>query len=104
MRQPLAPAIAHKFTILGELCNRAAQKHREHANGIAAPLASLEPGAASDWRVDGGLRLGPGRDGKVFVLFGRRPDIIGWGAAIDGLLDRDLLPMVRHFQTQEPDR
>ena len=85
-------------------CQQAAQKHREHANGIAAPLASLEPGAASDWRVDGGLRLGPGRDGKVFVLFGRRPDIIGWGAAIDGLLDRDLLPMVRHFQTQEPDR
>ena len=85
-------------------CQQVAQKHREHANGIAAPSASLDPGTASGWRVDGGLRLGPGRDGTVFVLPGRRPDIIGWGAAIDGLLDRDLPSIVRYFQRQEPDR
>ena len=85
-------------------CQQAAQEHREHRNGIAAPSAALNPGAASGWRVDGGLRPGPGRDGKVFVLFGRRPDIIGWAATIDGRPDRGLLPKVRHFQTQEPGR
>ena len=85
-------------------CQQAAQEHRKHMNGIAAPSAALNSGAASGWRVDGGLRPGPGRDGKVFVLFGRRPDIIGWAAAIDGRPDRDLLPKVHNFQTQEPDR
>lgn len=73
-------------------------------NGITAPSAALNPGAASGWRVDGGLRSGPNRDGKVFVLFGRRPDIIGWAATIDGRPDRDLLPKVRHFRTQKLDR
>lgn len=40
-------------------CRQAAQEHRKHMNGIAAPSAALNPGAASGWHVDGGLRAGP---------------------------------------------
>ena len=85
-------------------CQHAAQEHRKHADGIAAPSAALNPGAARGWRVDGGLRPGPDRDGKVFALFGLRPGLVGWAATIDGRPDRDLLPKIRHFQTPERDR
>ena len=85
-------------------CRQAAGEHRKRVNGIAALSAALDPGAAGGWRVDGGLRPGPCRDGKVFVLFGRRPDIVGWAATVDGRPDRNLLPKVRHFRKQAPDR
>ena len=77
---------------------QAARRHREHADGIAAPSAALKPGAAHGWRVDGGLQPGPERDGQVFALFRRRPDVIGWAATVDGRPSPDLLPRVRHFR------
>ena len=65
--------------------------------GITAPSAALLPGGASGCRVDGGLRPGPARDGRVFALFGRRLDLIGWVAAAEGRPDEELLERVRHF-------
>ena len=85
-------------------CQQAARRYRERADGIAAPSAALKPGAAGGWRVDGGLHPGRDRDGRVFLLFGRRPDLIGWAATVDGRPSADLLPKVRHFQTHESDR
>ncbi len=85
-------------------CQQAARQHRDHADGIAAPSAALKPGAAHGWRVDGGLQPGPDRDGQVFALFGRRPDVIGWATTVDGCPSPDLLPRVRHFQPDEPGR
>ena len=67
------------------------------ATGFAAPPAALLPGAARGWRVDGGLQPGPDRDGKVVVLFGRRPDLVGWEATVAGRPGEDLLHRVRHF-------
>ena len=80
-----------------------AQQFRIHADGIAAPSAALNAGGARGWRVDGGLQPGPDRDGMVFALFGRRPDLIGWAATVDARPNPDLLPRVRHFQPQESD-
>ena len=51
----------------------------------------------------GGLQPGPDRDGKVFVLFGRRPDLVGWAATLDGRPDPESLCKVRHFQPKESD-
>lgn len=64
---------------------------------ITAPSAALLPGAARGLRVDGGMRTGPARDGKVFVLYGSRPDLIGWAATVAGRPGRELLPRVRHY-------
>ena len=73
------------------------------ARVLAELAAALKPGAARGWRVDGGLQPGPDRDGQVVVLFGRRPDAIGWAASVDGRPSPDLLPKVRHFQRNASD-
>ena len=60
-----------------------------------APSAALLEDGARGWRVDGGLREGEARDGRVLVLFGRRPGLIGWAAAAPGRPRTDLLERVR---------
>jgi hypothetical protein len=69
---------------------------------IMAPSAALLPGAARGWRVDGGLQPGPPRDGKVIVLFGSRPDVVGWAAVAEGRPREDLLSRVYHFSQVSP--
>lgn len=67
------------------------------AAGLRAPAAALLPGAASGWRVAGGLRRGPARDGLTFVLFSARADLVGWRAAI-GRPAADLVTRVRYIR------
>jgi hypothetical protein len=66
------------------------------AQGIQAPSAALKSGGAAGWRVEAGLQPGPERDGWVQILFGSRPDLVGWRAAV-GRPTADLLPHVRHL-------
>ncbi len=65
--------------------------------GLMAPSAALLPGAAHGWRVDGGIQKGARRDGQVIVLFGTRPDLVGWPAATRGRPEASLLARVRHY-------
>jgi hypothetical protein len=79
-------------------CRReAARLRHQGATGLRAPSAALLPGGATGWRVAGGLRPGPARDGDVYALFGRRPELVGWRAVAAGAPGADLLPRVRHF-------
>lgn len=79
-------------------CQAEARRLRERGEaGLVAPSAALRPGAARGWRVDGGLQPGEARDGRVIVLFSRRPDLVGWPAAIEGRPREDMLIQVRHF-------
>jgi hypothetical protein len=48
-------------------------------------------------RVDAGIKPGPPRGPKVIVLFGRRPDLVGWPVVERGGPPEDLLPRVRQF-------
>ena len=79
-------------------CQELAQQYRKHTDGITAPSAALHSSGARGWRVEGGLQPGPPRDGKVFALFGPRPDLVGWAATIEGRPSAELLAKVRHFQ------
>jgi hypothetical protein len=79
-------------------CRREAARLRSHGTeGFTAPSAALVRGGAHGWRVEGGLRPGPERDGAVIVLFGPRPDLVGWEAAYEGRPSDELLSRVRHF-------
>ena len=78
-------------------CQELAQQYRTSTDGITAPSDALHSGSAHGWRVDGGLQPGPDRDGKVIVLFGLRPDLVGWAATIEGRPGDDLLERVRHY-------
>ena len=79
-------------------CQQEADRLRSSgATGLTAPSAALCPDGAHGWRVDGGVRPGPARDGKVFALFGPRPDLIGWPATVAGRPGEELLERVRHF-------
>lgn len=88
-------------TLLGSpttypVCRAEARRLRRAGRlGLTAPAAALKPGAAAGWRVRGGLRPGEPRDGKTIVLFGERPDLLGWKACDTGRPGEELLAMVR---------
>ncbi|MBI3962726.1 MAG: RES family NAD+ phosphorylase [Deinococcus sp.] len=85
-------------------CQAEARRLRkEGARGLLAPSAALLPGGAHGWRVDSGLRPGPPRDGTVIVLFGGRPDLVGWAATAAGRPTDALLAAVRHFRVAATD-
>lgn len=83
-------------------CQEEARRLRAaKAPGIQARSAALKSGGAAGWRVETGVQPGPARDGWVRVLFGPRPDLVGWRAAV-GRPSADLLSHVRHL-TDPPD-
>lgn len=77
-------------------CQAEAQRLRARgAAGVRAPSAALLPGGAAGERVDDGLVDGPARDGEVYVLFGARPDALGWPVVLEGTPPATLLHRVR---------
>lgn len=81
-----------------EDCRAEGRRLRDRGvGGLIAPSAALAAGGAHGWKVDGGLQPARPRDGSVIVLFGRRHDLIGWPAGIEGRPSQDLLSRVRHF-------
>ena len=76
----------------------ASRLRRLGARGLEASAAALTPGGARGWRVNGGLRPGEPRDGRVFALFGRWPKLVGWRATAAGQPGADLLAVVRSVE------
>jgi hypothetical protein len=77
-------------------CREEARRlRRRGAAGLRAPSAALTPGEARGWRVDGGLQPASARDGTVIVLFGSRPDLVGWRVVDQGRPGPELLEHVR---------
>lgn len=80
-------------------CRAEARRLRDQgAGGLRTACAALLNGTASGWRVQAGLQPGPARDERVVVLFGRRPDLVGWAACDEGRPREDLLERVRHLR------
>jgi hypothetical protein len=74
----------------------AARLRRRGARGLQAPSAALLPGAAAGWRTDDGLRRAIPREGVTVVLFGARPDLVGWRVAV-GAAPAQVLAAVHHL-------
>lgn len=82
-----------------EECRREARRLRSAGTpGLRARSAAVVATTGSGHRVDGGLRPGPRRDEEVIVLFGPRPDLVGWTACAIGRPRADLLRRVRHIR------
>ena len=99
---PASPALTNGVLTGGRAswaaCQREAARLRGAGEpGLTAPSAALTPGGAHGFRVEGGQLPGPPRDGVTIVLFGSRPDLVGWQAAADGGPDAELLRRVRPF-------
>lgn len=77
-------------------CQREARRIRGRGRrGLVAPSAAIEPTSPSGFRTEHGLRAGPRRAERAFVLFDLRPDLIGWAACSEGRPRDDLLLRVR---------
>lgn len=77
-------------------CQSEARRLRKvGVEALEVPSAALQPGTAGGHVVDGGLQEAAAADGRTFVLFGRRPDVVGWVAVDDGRPPRGLLGRVR---------
>lgn len=70
------------------------------ATGLVAPSAALDRRTGSGYRTDAGLRAGPRREESVIVLFGPRPDLIGWTACFEGRPRPELIGRVRQLRTE----
>ncbi|MBV8846225.1 MAG: RES domain-containing protein [Bryobacterales bacterium] len=82
-----------------EACRKEARRlRRRGATALRAPSAALLDGGATGWKVDGGLRPAPKRDGIVFAFFGPRQDFVGWMAVFAGQPRSDLLARVRPLE------
>jgi hypothetical protein len=70
------------------------------AEGLMAPSAALDRRTGSGYRTDAGLRPGPRRDESVIVLFGPRPDLVGWAACFEGRPRPELIARVRQLRAE----
>ena len=102
--EPAESVALPEATLLGDhtsyaACQTEAKRLRdaEGVRRIVVPSAALLPGGAAGHLVNGGLHPAPPRDGTVTVLFGLRPDLVGWAAVHEGRPRADLLAKVRHF-------
>jgi len=70
------------------------------AKGVVAPSAALDRRTGSGYRTDAGLRPGPRREESVIVLFGARPDLVGWVACFEGRPRPELIGRTRQLRTE----
>jgi hypothetical protein len=70
------------------------------ASGLMAPSAALDRRTGSGYRTAAGLRPGPRREESVIVLFGARPDLVGWAACFEGRPRPELIGRVRQLRTE----
>ncbi|MGI8941654.1 MAG: RES domain-containing protein [Actinomycetota bacterium] len=68
------------------------------ATSLSVHSAALKPGEARGWRVEVGVRPGPHREPRTIVLFGPRPELVGWEVVGRGHPEAHLLRKVRHFR------
>lgn len=86
-----------------EACrDEAARLRRRRVRGFRTPSAALRSGKAHGWRVDGGEHPARARDGWVYVLFGRRPAIVGWPVVERGAPPARTLGLVRPLASRRP--
>jgi hypothetical protein len=68
------------------------------ATRIEAPSAALVPGGASGWVVDPLINSSPSsREGRVFVIYGPQPLLVGWPTVEAGSPPERILAFVHYL-------
>lgn len=81
-----------------DACRREARRLRAAgASGLVAPSAAVRSGTRSGFTAGQTLQPGPVREERVVVLFGPRPDLVGWAACAVGRPRADLLRRVHRL-------
>ena len=89
---PVGPAVLGGLAS-HQRCRRVARKVRRTGHSaLRVAAAALVAGGAHGWHVDGGTEPAPDRTAMTLVLFGRRPDLVGWSAAHIAQPDPHILP------------
>lgn len=92
----LDPAVLTGDTTSYAACQAEAERlAAAGATGLRTPSAALHAAGATGHRVDAGVVDGPARDGEAVVLFGPRPDAVGWAVVEYGSPPAELLARVR---------
>jgi hypothetical protein len=66
------------------------------ARRLTASSAAVDPASSSGWRVEAGLRRGPRRTDATIVLYGSRPQLVGWRTCAPGAPGVEVLARVRY--------
>ena len=101
--EPTGAPILPAETLTGGLASYPecqAEAARLRAGGLSrlvAISAAVMPGKPSGWVSAPDLRPAPAREEQTIVLFGVRPDLVGWVSATLGRPEPTLLKRVRHL-------
>lgn len=100
----LAGSVLHGGQNSYPACQDEADRLRsDGASALRTPSAALRAGAAAGWQVEHGIHRAEPADGQVLVLFGRRPDVVGWPVVDGGRPPAGVLPGVRHLAATAED-
>ena len=77
--------------------SEAARLRTSGSTRLIAISAAVLPGTPSGWLSGSRLVPGPARDELTIVLFGARPEFVGWVSATPGQPHPTLLGRVRHL-------
>lgn len=83
------------LTSYEECRNEARRLRNAGAAAMKVASAALKKGGAAGWRVELGWQKGAEADGEVYVLFGTRPNAVGWCVVDSGRPPLEILPLVR---------
>lgn len=82
----------------------AAAARADGATAVSAPSAALADGEAAGWRVEHGLVRAPAAEGRVVVLYGRRPELVAHKAVAAGHPPPELVTVTRPLHARVPPR
>lgn len=81
-----------------DACQREARRLRTAgATRLASPSAAVLPGTPSGWLTNGGLQPAWPRDEYTIVLFGARPEMVGWIAGLPATPEPEIIARTRQF-------